>query len=460
MAGLRSKAAKITKCDLQAILDSLSEGIVTLDDEGTVIDINRAACEILEIMKDEALREGCPCILGDDLCAPGSELRNSIQERRSIREYEVSISTPSGKRKTIALRTEVLREDNRYPRGGVVIFRDVSEVAALRRDLGERYRLHNLVGKSKQMQNVFALLEEVADSDATVLIEGESGTGKELIARACHYLSPRGTGPFVAVNCSALSESLLESELFGHVRGAFTGAFRDKVGRFEAANGGSIFLDEIGEISPAIQVKLLRVLQEHAIERVGQEKSTPVDIRVLAATNRPLYNLVAAGEFRQDVYYRLRVVPVRLPPLRERRDDIPLLSQHFVERFREKTGRPIEGLDESALALLLDYAWPGNVRELENAIEYAFVKARRGLIRDIHLPPELYQVAAAVKPIPETASPQPPRRTRRADLTPELLRQALERTGWNIAKTARKLNTTRNTVYQRMADFGLQTPAP
>jgi PAS domain S-box-containing protein len=459
MAGSRLRATQIAKRDLQAILDSLSEGIVTLDDEGTVIDVNRAACAILDIPKEEAVQAGCPSLLGDDLCAPGSELRNSIRDRRPIREYEVGITTTSGNRKIIALRTDVLRDNNDRARGGVVIFRDVSEIVALRRNLGEQYQLHNIVGKSKQMQDLFGLLEEVADSDATVLIEGESGTGKELVARACHYLSPRGSGPFVAVNCSALAESLLESELFGHVRGAFTGAIREKRGRFESANGGSIFLDEVGEVSPAIQVKLLRVLQEHAIERVGDDKAIPVDIRVIAATNRPLHELVASGRFRQDLYYRLRVVPISLPPLRGRRDDIPLLAQHFIERFRDKTKRFIEGLDESALALMLDYPWPGNVRELENAIEYAFVKARRGLIRDTHLPPELKQM-----PPPGTASPATistgtlRRRTRRADLTPELLRQALKKTGWNIARTARRLKTTRNTVYQRMADFGLHAP--
>jgi len=459
MSNSRLRATQITKRDLQAILDSLSEGIVTLDDEGKVIDVNRAACEILEIRKNEAVQAGCPALLGDDLCAHGAELRNSIRERRPIREYEVSTTTPSGTHKVIALRTNVLRDNKGRARGGVVIFRDVSEITALRRDLGERYRLHNIVGKSKQMQEVFGLLEEVADSDATVLIEGESGTGKELVARACHYLSARGSGPFVAVNCSALAESLLESELFGHVRGAFTGAIRNKVGRFEAANGGSILLDEIGEIPPTIQVKLLRVLQEHAIEQVGGEKTTPVDIRVIAATNRPLDELVASGKFRQDLYYRLRVVPICLPALRERRDDIPLLAQHFIDRFRKKTKRPIEGLEEGALALMLDYQWPGNVRELENAIEYAFVKARRGLIRDTHLPSELRQTSTRDTDTPTATSQSTLRRTRRPDLTAEMLREALQSTGWNIAKTARRLGTTRNTVYQRMADFGLHSPA-
>ena len=454
MANAKLRSGQITKRDLQAILDSLTEGIVTLDDEGTVIDVNRAGCEILEIQKEEVIQAGCPCLLGDQLCEPGSVLRNSIRNRQTIQNYEVEIETPSGQRKAIVLRTAVFRDKQDRARGGVVVFRDVTEIAALRRDLGQRYKLHNIVGKSKPMQEVFRLIEDVSDSDATVLIEGESGTGKELVARAIHHVSSRADGPFVAVNCSALAESLLESELFGHVRGAFTSAFRDKRGRFEAANGGTILLDEIGDLSVAIQVKLLRVLQERTIERVGDEKPIPVDIRAVAATNRPLSELVSGGKFRQDLYYRLRVVPIWLPSLRQRRDDIPLLAQHFVERFRQSTGRPIEGLDESALALMLDYHWPGNVRELENAIEYAFVKARHGLIDESHLPAELRGRPSGGAPPPSAAA----RRTHRLDLTPEAVREALAATGWNVAKAARRLQTTRNTIYKRMAEGGLGVP--
>jgi len=326
-------------------------------------------------------------------------------------------------------------------------------LVALRRDLGQRYKLHNIVGKSKPMQEIFRLVEQVADSDATVLVEGESGTGKELVARAIHHVSSRADGPFVAVNCSALAESLLESELFGHVRGAFTGALRDKQGRFEAAGGGTIFLDEIGDLSAGIQIKLLRVLQERVIERVGDEKTIPVDIRVVAATHRPLSELVSAGKFRQDLYYRLRVVPVCLPPLRLRRDDIPLLAQHFVERFRKSTDRPIEGIDKDALALMLDYHWPGNVRELENVIEYAFVKARTGLIAKIHLPPELQQRLAD-----DPRHIQIRRSTHRSGPGPKAVREALVRTGWNVSKAARHLQVSRTTLYKRMAEFNIKPP--
>ena len=357
------------------------------------------------------------------------------------------------------MRSVVFRAGDEGARGGVVIFRDVTELVGLRRDLSERYRLHNIIGKSKAIRDVFELVEEVADSDATVLVEGETGTGKELVARAIHHLGPRAAGPFVAVNCSALPESLLESELFGHTRGAFTGALRDKRGRFEAATGGTIFLDEIGDISAFnIQVKLLRVLQERTIERVGDERPIAVDIRVIAATNRPLAELVSAGRFRQDLLYRLRVVPIALPRLSDRRDDIPLLAQLFVERLRERTGRQIDGIDADALALMLDHSWPGNVRELENAVEYAFVKARRGLIRPAHLPPELRRRDAVAAEPPAQGQPTASGDRRRSDLLPERIREVLTAAGWNIAKAARRLRISRTTLYARMAEFDLHRP--
>ncbi|MGD8453377.1 MAG: sigma 54-interacting transcriptional regulator [Phycisphaerae bacterium] len=432
--------------------------MVTLDDHGNVIGINSAACRLLEISKAEALSHGCPCLLGEEICAPGSRLRESIAKRQPTHFDEVTVETHAGQRRVFAMRSVVFREGEREARGGVVIFRDVTELVSLRRDLGERYRLHNIMGKSKAIQDVFELVEEVADSNATVLVEGDTGTGKELVARAIHHLGPRGAGPFVPVNCSALSESLLESELFGHTRGAFTGASRDKRGRFETASGGTIFLDEIGDISANIQIKLLRVLQERTIERVGDERPIAVDIRVIAATNRPLMELVSSGDFRQDLYYRLRVVPIRLPKLSERRADIPLLAQHFVERFRERTGREIDGLDEDALALVLDHPWPGNVRELENAIEYAFVKARRGLIRPRHLPPELLRREGLVA---EPLAKDPPASSRargRSDVLPERVREVLAAAGWNIAKAARRLGISRTTLYKRMSEFGIHEP--
>lgn len=453
-----SASTVTTSADFEAILDSLVEGILTLNDDGEVIGINRAACEILETSKRDAIRLGCPCLLGHDVCAPGSLLRESIARRRLIHDYQVELETESGRRKVLSLSTAVFRSGRKRARGGVIVFRDVTEIARLRHDLRERYRLHNVIGKSKPIQDVFRLIEQVADSDATVLVEGETGTGKELVARAIHHLGPRAAGPFVAVNCSALPESLLESELFGHVRGAFTGALRDKPGRFETAAGGTIFLDEIGDVSADVQVKLLRVLQERTIERVGGEGTIPVDIRVIAATNRPLADLVSAGRFREDLFYRLRVVPIALPALRGRRDDVPLLAQHFVEKYRSRTGRPIQGVDEDALALMLDYSWPGNVRELENVIEYAFVKARGGFIGPAHLPPELLRHRTGSAPLDAWSGHVKRRKPRRPDLTRQHLQRTLDAVGWNVARAARRLQVSRTTLYKRMTASGLGRP--
>ncbi len=457
MSDVRADSLKpeMRPADLAAILDALVEGIVTLGPRRQVTGINRAACEILEVERAEALRSDCRTLFGSQFCAQAGAVRQSVEEGRAMENLLARLQTPSGQTKVLNFRTKPLPQEATGERGSLVVFRDVTELVELREDIARRYRLHNIVGKSKPMQEVFRLIEEVADSDATVLIEGESGTGKELVARAIHYLGTRSEGPFVAVNCSALAEGVLESELFGHVEGAFTGATRDKRGRFEAAGGGTIFLDEIGDVSPGIQVKLLRVLQERTIERVGSEVPSPVDIRVIAATNRPLASLVAQGVFRQDLYYRLRVVPIELPPLRARRADLPLLARHFVDRFREETGRSITGLSQAALTMLIDYLWPGNVRELENAIEYAFVKCRSGEIEPGHLPPEI----RAALPI-LSGEPGPPQEPRPADGELQRLRRTLAETDWNIAKAARRLGVSRTTLYQRITRFKLTRPSP
>lgn len=448
----------VTKKDLEAILDSLAEGIVTVTDQGQVMEINRAACEILDVDRQEAVGTSCQALFGAQFCHQAGAVRESLQRGEPVDNVHARLQTRDGREKVLNLRTNLLKHGRQRPHGSVVVFRDVTELVHLREDLARRYQLHNIVGKSKPMQEVFRLIEEVADSEASVLVEGESGTGKELVARAIHYLGPRREGPFVAVNCSALAEGVLESELFGHVEGAFTGASRDKRGRFEAAAGGTIFLDEIGDLAPSIQVKLLRVLQERSIERVGSEQPIAVDIRVLAATHRPLTGMVAEGRFRQDLYYRLRVVPIELPPLRARRDDVPILAQHFVDRFREETGRPIDGVGPEALAVMLDYPWPGNVRELENAIAYAFVKCRNGQIAPAHLPPELRGGGALAAPFPSAgglADPlAPPSPTSR-----ESVHHALNAAGWNIARAARQLGMSRTTLYKRIAEWGLTRPA-
>jgi transcriptional regulator with GAF, ATPase, and Fis domain len=286
----------------------------------------------------------------------------------------------------------------------------------------------------------------VAASEATVLLLGETGVGKELVAEAIHATGRRASGPLVKVNCSALSEGLLESELFGHVRGAFTGAVRDKVGRFELAGGGTILLDEIGELSPNLQVKLLRVLQEKEIERVGEARVIPIDCRVIAATNRDLRALVARGRFREDLFYRLSVIPIHVPPLRERRADIPLLAQHFLGRLAEQEGKAIEGFSAAALDCLLDHRWPGNVREIENAVAFAVIKCRSKHVGAEHLPPEI------------RSSQRTPRRTGTIPLTRAMIEAALQKTGGNRLRAARALGVGRATFYRKLAELDITIP--
>lgn len=307
----------------------------------------------------------------------------------------------------------------------------------------ERHQFQNIIGRSKKMQDTYRLLEDLANLETTVLITGESGTGKELVARALHYSGQRAFKPFVTVSCSALAESLLESELFGHVRGAFTGAIRDKQGRFQAANGGTILLDEIGDISPLIQLKLLRVLQEKEFERVGESTPQKVDVRVIASTNKDLKEKVRRGEFRQDLYYRLKVVEVSLPPLRERLEDLPLLVDHFCRSFNDRFKKNIEGISSEVLGRFMDYPWPGNVRELEHVMEHAFVLCYGGVITLEHLPPEIRDYERTEK----MAGQEIP--TQGSNGAQEIL-DALNKAHWNKTKAARLLGISRRTIYRKI----------
>ncbi|MDZ7265755.1 MAG: sigma-54 dependent transcriptional regulator [candidate division KSB1 bacterium] len=325
------------------------------------------------------------------------------------------------------------------------------EIDSLRSELKDRFQFKNIIGQSGVMQEVFRALEKVVNSNVTVLIQGESGTGKELIARAIHYHNPqRCNKPFVAVNCSALPESLLESELFGHEKGAFTGATGKRIGKFEVANGGSIFLDEIGLMTPATQAKMLRILQEREFERVGGNELVKVDVRVISATNRDLEEAVRANEFREDLFYRISVFPIKLPPLRERREDIPLLAAHFIDKFARQENKEVEGIAPDALELLMAYNWPGNVRELENAIERAVVLAST---REI-----------TPKDLPNTVRAIGEKRIYESDntlsswiekLEEEALRNALLENGGNISQTAKKLGIGRATIYRKAKKYGL-----
>ena len=360
----------------------------------------------------------------------------------------------------------VVRDENQQIIGVVETVTDLSEISRARQEaeealirLGEKHRLDNLIGKSHEMQKVFAAINAAAASDATILIMGESGTGKELVAGAIHQRSTRTTYPLIAVNCSALTESLLESELFGHVKGAFTGATHNRTGRFEEADGGTVFLDEIGEISPYIQVKLLRVLQEREIERVGDSKTRKVNIRIMAATNRDLYRRVQEGHFRDDLYYRLKVFPIVLPPLRKRKEDIPLLTRHFIDRQNRKTGKNITGISQYAMRVFLDHSWPGNVRELENAIEHAFVLCNRDQIEISDLPLEIRQPGDECWPGGIAGAAARKVRIGR-DLSKEELMELLETSDWNKAEVARRLGVSRTAVWKYMKKWDIPLKNP
>jgi DNA-binding NtrC family response regulator len=311
--------------------------------------------------------------------------------------------------------------------------------------LQKRYSFGNILGKNTRMEEIFELISDIANTDSTVLIQGESGTGKELIARAIHFNSHRKTKPFVVANCSAYSQNLLESELFGHEKGSFTGAIRRKVGRFEMADGGTIFLDEIGEVSPPTQILLLRVLQDHRFERVGGEETLEVDVRVIAATNKNLTDEMKKGTFREDLYYRLNVIPIFVPPLRERKDDIPLLASHFLQKFSHERGKEITSFLSEVMGIFLSHSWPGNVRELENVIEHAIIVAKQDKILPRDLPQYLLQ-----RPLPAQEF------TTLQDYEKNLIFKTLEETNWNKHKAAKKLNINRTTLYGNMKRYGLE----
>jgi len=372
------------------IIDSMADGVFTMDVKGRISSWNRSMEGISGYTAQEALGQTCQ-LLQCSRCF-GKECPAGIEKCRIIENgtsgaKECQLRHKVGHDVPIIKNASVVKDENGNIIGVVETVTDLTELNRARQKaeeaslrLGEIHSLNNIIGKSRAMQRVFAAIKAAAASDATILIQGESGTGKELVAGAIHYNSERREAPLVTVNCSALSETLLESELFGHVKGAYTGAVRDRMGRFEEAREGTIFLDEIGELSPFIQVKLLRVLQEREIERVGESRKRKIDIRIITATHQELYAKVREGHFREDLYYRLKVFPIQLPPLRGHKEDIPLLASHFINRMNKKTAKQIRSMSQPALRLFMDYPWPGNVRELENAIEHAFVLCDRDQI--------------------------------------------------------------------------------
>jgi len=451
------------------LLTHISDGVFVVDRERRIRLFNPAAARITGVGPDEAVGMTCHDLFtGSEKgveCAISRRrpctIRSVFETARPVSPDDAVVTFPGGNEKTLRLNVVPLFDGSGEVARAAVILTDVSELHALRRELVGRYDFHNIIGRNHRMREIYTLVEQTAGTDATVLVDGESGTGKELVARAIHFRSARSKKPFVQVNCSALVETLLESELFGHARGSFTGAVRDKIGRFEAANGGTIFLDEIGDVSPAMQVKLLRVIQERQFERVGENKPRTANVRIIAATNRDLKDLIARGVFREDLYYRLAVVRIHVPPLRERREDIPLLVDAFRERFRKRMGKNITAVAENALARMMDHDWPGNIRELENAIEHAFVRCGGDKIEEGDLPVELRTPpdARADSTRPRPSAQAAPTTLRPAeDEERSIIRAALEAAGGNKALAAKRLGIGRTTLWRRMRKLGITLP--
>ncbi|MBW1680919.1 MAG: sigma 54-interacting transcriptional regulator [Deltaproteobacteria bacterium] len=426
---------------LEYVLDNLAEGILVHDRDRKILFFNRHAEKITGYKRDQVVGRDCHEAFGAPFCGGRCSFMEGPPEALQNLNYPLNIITRGGEPRRLEMSVSEVDTGSEGSLGVIASFRDVTDLIGLKLRLGEVKRFAGIVGQHPRMLQIYAQIRELATHDYPVCITGETGTGKELVAAAIHSESRRGGGPFVPVNCAALPEGMLESELFGHVRGAFTGAVRDKRGRFELAHGGTLFLDEVGELPRVLQAKLLRVLQEKTFERVGGEKTVRVDVRVISATNRNLKREVEKGRFREDLFYRLNVVPIHVPPLRRRKADIPLLLEHFLQEVGNE-GKDTLGLSKPALSLMMDYPWPGNVRELQSALRYALVKSRGGLIEPEHLPPELISWKE------QRPGAGPPRK-----LDEESVRTALARTGGNKAKAARLLGVGRATLYRFLKDF-------
>jgi PAS domain S-box-containing protein len=428
---------------LEDVFSSIADGLFTVDADWNITYFNEAAERITGVPAAEAMGNKCWDVLHSSLCDGDCALESCLAHGGRITNKSIFIIRPDGEKRPVSISAAPLRNAEGEVIGGVETFRDLTEIHAIRREMRESYSFESIVGKSEALDRIFGILPQIARSESTVLLLGESGTGKELFAQAIHQLSGRKEGPFVPVNCGALPETLLESELFGYKAGAFTDARRDKPGRFETARGGTIFLDEVGDMPGKLQVKLLRVLQEKTFEPLGGVTPVSSDARVIAATNRDLDLLVKEGGFRQDLFYRLNVVTLRLPPLRERRADIPLLADHFVKHFNAVQGKNVEGLSEDVMSILMRHEFPGNVRELENIMEFAFILCSSGFIQVEHLPEHL-------RPEEKTPSGSMPMGTLE-EIKCMAVKAALERNGGKRMVTCRELDISKDTLRRMLA---------
>jgi two-component system, NtrC family, response regulator HydG len=456
-------ARGLTKECFESVLQSMAEGLLIVDQSGIIRFCNNGLEKMSGLPAGAIIGKRCSDIM---MCSCGSMKECELLTAGSLNNIECQLKRADGTRLPVLKNGRAIRDEKGAVIGGVETLTDISALKQAERKTAvleeqvarEGGRFHLLVGKSRIMEQVFELIDLAAASNATVLVTGETGTGKELVARTIHERSGRSSGPLVKVNCSALPEPLLESELFGHAKGAFTGAVKDRAGRFELADNGTLFLDEIGDLSPYIQVKLLRFLQEHEFERVGENVTRKTDVRIIAATNHDLRDLARNGDFREDLFYRLKVFPVHLPPLRERKEDVGLLIDHFIKKFTAQTGKKIAGLTSEAAVTMMDYCWPGNIRELENAIEHAFVTCHEKEIGIFDLPLEIRHVemrSALCLPSNQqplkNGNPQAGKRK----LTEDDLRAALDRFKGNRAETARAFGIDRTTLWRYMKRWGI-----
>jgi len=447
----------------KTIVDTLQDGVLVVDPRGRVVDMNRSAERLTGYRASELKGQSCRVLdcTGCRIIGKGpAEQWCGLYAHGDVRAKKCAITNKENRTVNVIKNASVLRNEDGEIIGAVETLTDMSdivrqqeEIHSLRRSLHLEEGYHGMLGKTPVMQDLFEMIDNVAPTDSPVMIQGESGTGKELVARAIHDASSRRDNPFIKVNCASLNENLLESELFGHVQGAYTGANRTRIGRFEAAHGGTIFLDEIGDVPLATQVKLLRVLEEQEIERVGDHRSIKVDVRIISATHKSLDRLIAGDAFREDLYFRINVFPMQVPALRERAEDIPAIAQYFIRQNNQKTGKKILGMTPEAMETLLAYAWPGNVRELRNTVEYAFVLCHSGGITVSHLPAKI----VGERP-PECPEPPPPPGNAGRHAEREELVRVLTQSGGNRSEAARRLGVSRVTVWKRMKKHGIQMP--
>jgi len=432
------------------LLDNIADGVFTVDREWRITYFNRAAERITGIPHQQAIGQHCFDVFHANICQTACALRRTLESGKEIIDLPINIVNHKGETISVSISTAILRDQQGNIVGGVETFRDLSAIEELRKELSKQYSFEDIISKNYQIQKLFAIIPDIAESDSTVLLQGPSGSGKELFARAIHNLSHRRDKPFVVVSCGALPDTLLESELFGYVKGAFTDAKRDKPGRFALADGGSIFLDEVGELSPSMQVKFLRVLQEREYEPLGATSTVKVDVRIIAATNQDLAELKERGLFREDLYYRLNVIKIELPPLFQRREDIPLLIEHFVQVFNLKMHKKITGVSDEVLRFLMRYDFPGNIRELQNIIEHAFVLCKGSIIELEHLPREVLEKKEQLL----KESPAPYKGLQEAEA--QLIRETLKRYNGHRGKTAQALGIAKSTLWRKIRRYGIE----